>query len=69
MAPGTAKGDDSRLPDEVAAADVVVLGTLPSYEQLLPRSELGSTEATEVLAQHFCLRESFFVHRVYERCR
>jgi hypothetical protein len=69
MAPGTANGDDSRLPDEVAAADVVVLGTLPSYEQLLPRSELGSTEATEVLAQHFCLRESFFVHRIYERCR
>jgi hypothetical protein len=42
---------------------------LPSYEQLLPNSELGSTEATEVLAQHFCLRESLFVHVIYERCR
>lgn len=69
MAPGTANGDDSRLPEEVAAADVVVLGTLPSYEQLLPNSDLGSSEATEVLAQHFCLRESLFVHLIYERCR
>jgi hypothetical protein len=69
MAPGTANGDDSRLPEEVAAAEVVVLGTLPSYEQLLPNSELGSTEATEVLARHFCLRESLFVHLIYERCR
>jgi hypothetical protein len=69
MAPGTANGDDSKLPEEVADADVVVLGTLPSYEQLLPRSETGNPEAQQVLEEHFCLRDNFFIHLIYERCR
>ena len=69
MAPGTANGDESKLPDEVAEADVVVLGTLPSFEQLLPRSEIGNPAAQQVLDEHFCLRDNFFIHLIYERCR
>ena len=69
MAPGTANGDESKLPEDVAEADVVVIGTLPSYEQLLPRSEIGNPEAQQVLEEHFCLRDNFFIHLIYERCR
>jgi hypothetical protein len=69
FAPGTANGDDSKLPAEVAEADVVVLGTLPSLEQLLPNAEPGNPAAQQVLEQHFCLRANFFVHLIYERCR
>ena len=69
MAPGTANGDDSRLPAEIAAADVVVLGTLLDYTQTLPNSKLGSDAATQQLEAHFCLVDSFFTHLIYERCR
>jgi hypothetical protein len=69
LAPGTANGDQSKLPAEVAEADVVVLGTLPALEQLLPNAEPGNPAAQQVLEQHFCLRANFFVHLIYERCR
>jgi hypothetical protein len=69
MAPGTANRPGSRLPGDIARADVVVLGTLPEWEELAPHSELGSAEASEALVERFCLRAELSVHRVYERCR
>ncbi|HYU59542.1 MAG TPA: hypothetical protein VEK39_02175 [Solirubrobacterales bacterium] len=69
MTPGTANREGSRLADDIASADVVVLGTLPDFTQLTPNAEPGSGEASQVLAQHFCLVDHFFVHLIYERCR
>ena len=69
MTPGTANREGSRLASDLASADVAVMGTLPELSQLTPNAELGSDAATQVLEEHFCLVDHFFVHLVYERCR
>jgi hypothetical protein len=68
MTPGTANREGSRLASDIASADVVVMGTLPDYTQLTPNAEIGSDAATQVLEQHFCLVDTFFVHLIYRRC-
>ena len=69
MTPGTANREGSRLADDVAEADIVVMGTLPDASQLTPNATPGSDDASQVLAEHFCLVDNFFVHLIYERCR
>ena len=69
MTPGTANREGSRLASDLASADVAVMGTLPDATQLTPNAELGSDAATQVLEDHFCLVDHFFVHLVYKRCR
>ena len=68
MTPGTANREGSRLASDLASADVVVMGTLPDCTQLTPNAEPGSDAATQVLEEHFCLVDHFFVHLIYERC-
>jgi hypothetical protein len=69
MAPGTANREGSHLPDDLENADVVVLGTGTDHTLVAPNSELGSTDATEVLTREFCLRGEPFPYRVYARCK
>jgi hypothetical protein len=69
MTPGTANREGSRLASDIASADIVVLGTLPDYTQLTPNAKPGSDAATQVLEEHFCLVDHFFIHLIYERCR
>ena len=69
MTPGTANREGSRLASDLASADVAVMGTLPDVTQLTPNAEPGSDAATQVLEDHFCLVDHFFVHLIYERCR
>jgi hypothetical protein len=68
MAPGTANRSGSRLPDDVAEADAVVLGTGSDWHQVAPNSELESDDATEALEAGFCLRAEPYPYRVYVRC-
>ena len=63
-----AQREGSSLPDEVAAADVVVLGTGADWRLSSPNSERGSDDAGEVLKQNFCLRERVPPLRVYTPC-
>lgn len=63
-----AQRDDSSLPEEIAAADVVVLGTGVDWRLSSPNSELGSDEASEVLEREFCRRERVPPLRVYTPC-
>jgi hypothetical protein len=68
MAPGTANRSGSRLADDVAGADIMVLGTGADWRQVAPNSELESAEAAEALEADFCLRASPFPYRIYTRC-
>jgi hypothetical protein len=68
MAPGTANREGAKLPDDIAAADVVVLGTGSDWHAVTPNSELGSDDATQALEQSFCLRAEPSPYRVYTRC-
>lgn len=67
--PGTANGEGSKLPGDIANADIVVLGTAPANEFLVPGTELGNNDAIDELADHFCLVASYEIHRVYVRCQ
>jgi hypothetical protein len=69
MTPGTADRPGSRLPGEIAAADVVLLGAAADWHTLMPNSELGSDDAAEALDRYFCLDTRVGIYRVYERCR
>lgn len=68
MLPGVANNEDSGLAGEVAAADVVVLGTGADYRQILPGAELGSDDAEQVLRSEFCLRLDNGLYRVFTKC-
>jgi hypothetical protein len=68
MAPGTANRPGAPLADDIAEADVVMLGTGSDWHQVTPNSELGSDDATEALEASFCLRASRYPYRVYTRC-
>lgn len=67
--PGTANGEGSKLPGDIADADVVVLGTAPANQFLVPDTALGNNDSIDALADHFCLVASLPIHRVYVRCR
>jgi hypothetical protein len=69
MTPGTADRPGSRLPGEVASADVVLLGAEVDWHALMPNSELGSDDATEELQRHFCLDSQIGLYSIYARCR
>jgi hypothetical protein len=76
MDPGVANAPDSGLADELRAADVVVLSSIRDDWSEPNDSVLdGPNEANEVLADEFCLVESYgegLFHRglfeVYRRC-
>jgi hypothetical protein len=68
MAPGTANREGARLPGDVAAADVVLLGTGSDWQQVMPNSEMESDDATQALEASFCQRASPYPYRVYTRC-
>jgi hypothetical protein len=69
MTPGTADRPGSRLPGEIASADVVLLGAPVAWEVSMPNSELGSDDALEALERHFCRDTRVGVYRIYARCR
>jgi hypothetical protein len=68
MAPGTANREGARLPEDIAAADVVVLGTGSDWHAVTPNSELGSDDAAQALDASFCLQAEPLPYRVYTRC-
>jgi hypothetical protein len=76
MDPGVANAADSGLADELRAADVVILSSIRDDWNEPNDSVLdGPNEANEVLAEQFCLVESYgegLFHRglfeVYRRC-
>jgi hypothetical protein len=68
MAPGTANREGSHLADDIAEADVVILGTGAHWSTVAPNSELESGEATAALKRDFCLRAHPFPYHVYTRC-
>lgn len=68
MAPGTANREGSRLPENIANADVVVLGTGIYWRLVAPESVLGSGDATAELKSRFCLRETSYPYQVFTPC-
>lgn len=68
MAPGTANREGSRLPGDIAEADVVVLGTGIDWRLVAPNSELESGDATEELTSRFCLRQTSYPYQVFTPC-
>jgi hypothetical protein len=68
MDAGTANREGSSFAADIAGADVVVLGTGTDWHLSSPNSELGSDDATQVLADDFCLREEIPPLRIYTRC-
>jgi hypothetical protein len=69
MVPGTADREGSTLPAEIAAADVVLMGSPTDVETILPNSKPGSPDAAAALAARFCVAEQVWVYTIYERCR
>lgn len=68
MGPGTADREGSKLPGDIAAADVVILGLGGDPEAAIPHGEVGSDDATKVLEREFCLRFQNASYQVYARC-
>jgi hypothetical protein len=68
MDPGVANREGSKLPEDIANADIVILGTGAPWQSVAPNSELGSEEATAVLNSQFCLRKETYPYRVFTRC-
>jgi hypothetical protein len=60
MDPGVANAEDSGLADELRHADVVILSTVyDSWDEPNTSTDLGSDEPNQVLADEYCLEESY----------
>lgn len=71
MDPGLADAEGSGLADDVVSADFVVLtNTWSGWMEPNASSESRSTRANRVIAEHFCLIESYDTNLVllFERC-
>lgn len=67
--PGTANGEGTKLPGDIADADIVVLGIAPAAQAIVPGTVIGDNDAIYALADHFCMVAALEIHRVYVRCR
>jgi hypothetical protein len=69
MAPGVANREGSGLAEDVAAADVVVLGTSVDWRIVAPNVKLGTDDAaTRALRAHFCIAARVPPYKIYDRC-
>ncbi len=72
MDPGLANADDSRLADDLATADFVILTSFwAGWREPNASMDFGSPEPNEVLAEHFCQYRQYQdgLVRLYYRCR
>jgi hypothetical protein len=68
MTPGTANRAGSSLADDVADADIVVLGTTSDWHAVTPNSEIGDAAAAKVLDDEFCRRAYPYPYKIFTRC-
>ena len=69
MDPGVANAADSGLADELATADVVILGDIWSnWVEPNSSTDAGSDEPNEVLRRDFCLDRDYGSYEVFYRC-
>jgi hypothetical protein len=60
MDPGVANADDSGLADEMRESDVVILSTVyDDWDEPNTSRDVGSDEPNEVLAEDYCLHDSY----------
>ena len=60
MDPGMANAEDSRMPSDLASADIVVLSSIwKDWDEPNTSRNFGSLQSTNVLVRDFCLDESF----------
>lgn len=60
MDPGMANADDSRMPSDLASADLVVLSSIwKDWSEPNTSVDYGSLKSTKVLVRDFCLDNSF----------
>ena len=72
MDPGLANAEDSRLADDLATADFVILTSFwAGWREPNASMDFGSPEPNEVLAEHFCQYREYQdgLVRLYYRCR
>jgi hypothetical protein len=80
MDPGVANAEDSRLADELRAADIVILSTVyDDWDEPNTSRDFGSDEPNQVIDEEFCLVDSYGsnngfdgtvrpIYELYERC-
>jgi hypothetical protein len=76
MDPGVANAEDSRLADDIAAADIVILSSIrDDWDEPNDSRLFGPDEPNEVLRREFCLIGSYGVglygrglYELYQRC-
>ena len=60
MDPGVANAEDSGMADELRGADIVILSSIrDDWNEPNESDDFGPAEPNEVIAEHFCLVESF----------
>jgi hypothetical protein len=71
LPPGVAERSGSRLADDIASADVLVLTEVPPElnQRLFPNFPAGSQAANDVVSQHFCAAGTNPLGDVYRRCK
>ena len=72
MDPGLANAEDSRLADDLASADFVILTSFwDGWHEPNASMDFGSPDPNEVLADNFCQYRSYQdgLVRLYYRCR
>ncbi len=70
MDPGMANAEDSRMPSDLASADIVVLSSIwKDWSEPNTSGEFGSIKSTNVLVRDFCLVDSFGggIYELYTR--
>ena len=70
MDPGMANAEDSRMPSDLASADVVVLSSIwRDWSEPNTSVDFGSLKSTKVLVRDFCLDNSFGggIYELYTR--
>jgi hypothetical protein len=71
MDPGVANADDSKLADDIAAADIVILSSVwNDWSEPNDSRKVGSNRPNEILRRDFCPRGSFGdgLYELYIRC-
>lgn len=76
MDPGLANSEDSGMADELRQADIVILSSIrDDWIEPNDSREIGPNEPNEVVAEHFCLVESYGdgpfgrgLYELYRRC-
>jgi phage shock protein PspC (stress-responsive transcriptional regulator) len=71
MDPGVANADNSRLPNDLASADVVILSSIwDNWNEPNGSRKVGSPKAEQVLAREFCRVGNYLGnYQLYRRCQ